>query len=145
MKRILRKDITDIFDKMGVIHTVREPKKGTEMYSGHDTMFMITKDNNLIYFSDFEVCPDEIGYEINGNMYFMTPMGDLSHDWVELNLSIFIKEDLWDTFIIQPEDVFEYTDLDVFIRVLMDENKPVQKVVTSSHLSDFVKSEIEIL
>jgi len=142
MKLICRNVITDIFDKMGVNYSVKVPKKGTEMYSGHDTMFMITKDNNLIYFTDFEISPDDICYEVTGKMYFITPSGDLSHDWVEINLSLFIKADLWDTFIIVTDDTFEYIDFDDYVRELIL-STPVKE--TKSHLSDFIKSDIEIL
>lgn len=154
MRTITAKVITDILDEMGVSYSIIKPRTGGFGY--RDTMFMIKDKTNLLYLTNFNLKVDSTTYEISSaDMFFLTPCGELSSEWVRLGESDFIKSDYDDVFIITTNDEFEFTDLDDEIRAYMGLSDSDVKTLTyledktvesgERPLSEFLKSKIEIL
>jgi hypothetical protein len=151
MKTITSEIITNILDEMGVSYKVNKPRSGE--FGFHDTMFMIRDKINLLYFTDFSLEVENLTYKISGDMFFLTPSGTLSSDWIKICESDFVISDYDDVFIITSNDDFDYIDLDEKIKKFMRLDDPKVKKVNSKDsdesdgrpLSDFLKSNIDIL
>lgn len=154
MKTLNRKEITKILDKLlfGINYSISDITDG-EFNSADFTLFLITKDNNLIYLIKFTISDsiDPSCYTVSGDMFFLTPNGCLSSDWVKLDESYIIKSDIKEAFILKcDEDEFDYLDLDNEIRKLWSTNETEVKPETFEEidgrpLSNFLKSKIEFL
>lgn len=151
MKTITSEVITNILDKMGVSYKVLKPRSGE--FGRLDTLFMIRNKHSLVYITDFSIELEGSIYSISGDMFFLTPNGTLSGDWIKVCEADFIVSDYDDIFMITTDDDFDFMVLDEHVREYMGiEDPKVEKLTIESFdeingrpLSDFLKSNIEIL
>lgn len=151
MKTITSEVITGILDKMGVSYKVLKPRSGE--FGRLDTLFMIRNKHSLVYITDFSLEVEDKIYEISGDMFFLTPNGTLSSDWIKVFEADFIVDDYDDTFMITTNDDYDFMKFDDYIREYMGIEDPKdEKIIVDSideidgrPLSDFIKAEIEIL
>lgn len=148
MKTITSETITNILDKMGVSYSIFKPRSGE--FGRLDTLFMIRNKHSLVYITDFSIDVDPTLYIISGDMFFLTPCGTLSQDWIKVFDADFIKEDFDDVFMITSKDDFDFMKFDEKIREFMGIEDDKVIVMASEEteerpLSEFIKSDIEIL
>lgn len=151
MKAITSEVITNILDEMGVSYKVFKPRSGS--YGRLDTLYLIRNKHSLVYITDFSIELESAIYQISGDMFFLTPNGTLSTDWIKVDGADFVVDDYDDIFMITTNDDYDFMEFDDKIREYMGIEEPKVKKVESKEfeeidgrpLSDFLKSSIEIL
>lgn len=112
-----REKIIKCFVNKGVDYEIIDIDKSVPNHE-NDTLFVI-KGNNLLYFTDFKLVYHTeytTYYDVKGDLFFVTPTGTLSGDFI-LSVDIAINpEDFEDMFIVRCEDFMGcYDEIDDMI------------------------------